>query len=132
MKLLRLTMLAALAAVALAAAPLWLPPAMSQDDMKEILAPAFEKHSRAAAVFVHDEHNEKAKLEDCAVCHHGKDEATGKQSLENTSEGEACSECHAVNASPGTPLMRAYHQQCIGCHQTSSKGPTHCGGCHKL
>ena len=131
MKLLRLTMLAALAAVALAAAPLWLPPAMSQEDMKEILAPAFGKHTRPPAVFVHDAHNEKAKLDDCAACHHGKD-ANGKQTVEETSEGEPCSECHAVNASPGTPLMRAYHQQCIGCHQTSSAGPIHCGGCHQL
>lgn len=130
MKLLRLTMLAALAAVALAAAPLWLPPAMSQEDMKEVLAPAFEKHTRPAAMFAHDEHNEKAKLDDCAACHHGKDK-DGRQTLEETSEGEPCSDCHAVSASPGTPLMRAYHRQCIGCHQTSSAGPTHCGGCHK-
>ena len=131
MKLLRLIIPAALLAAALAAAPLWLPPAMSQDDMKEILAPAFEKHSRPAAVFVHDAHNEKAKIDDCAACHHGKD-ANGKQTVEETSEGEPCSECHAVNASPGTPLMLAYYQQCIGCHQTSSSRPTHCGGCPRL
>lgn len=130
MKLLRLTMLTAVAAVALAATPLLLPPAMSQDDMKEILAPAFEKHTRPAAVFVHDGHNEKAKLDDCAVCHHGKD-ADGRLTVEETSEGEPCADCHALNARPGTPLMRAYHRQCIGCHQSSSGGPTHCAGCHQ-
>lgn len=110
---------------------LWLPAALSQEDMKFIKAEAFPVHTRPAAVFVHDAHNEKANIDDCAACHHGKD-ANGKQTTEETSEGEPCAECHAVNASGTTPLMRAYHQQCITCHQEKNSGPTHCGGCHRL
>lgn len=130
MKLLRLTILAALLAVALGAAPFWLPTAASQEDMKTVSAPAFAKHSRPLAKFVHDEHNEKANIADCALCHHGKDD-NGKKSITDTSEGEACAECHAVNAKTETPLMRAYHRQCMDCHKKASAGPTHCAGCHQ-
>lgn len=124
------SLIALIAAVALGMG-LWLPAALSQEDMKVIKAEAFKTYTRPAAVFVHDAHNEKAKLDDCAVCHHGKD-ANGKMTTEETSEGEPCADCHAVNAKSGTPLMRAYHQQCILCHADKNLGPTHCGGCHKL
>ena len=30
-----------------------------------------------------------------------------------------------------TPLMRAYHKNCIECHKAQNKGPTTCGACHK-
>ena len=45
--------------------------ALAQDDMKDIKDPAFVVHRRAPAAFAHDAHNEKAKIEDCVVCHHG-------------------------------------------------------------
>jgi hypothetical protein len=105
--------------------------ALSQEDMRIILSPAFAKHSRPAALFMHDKHNEKAGLEDCAVCHHGKDE-NGMRSLDDGSPGTPCAECHAAEQADGTPLMRAYHQQCIACHERNDKGPTHCGGCHPM
>lgn len=124
------SLVALIAAVALGLG-LWLPQAMSQGNMKQIKAEAFKTHSRPAAVFVHDAHNDKASLDDCVVCHHGKD-ANGKLDKEEESMGTPCADCHAVAQSPGTPLMRAYHQQCIVCHREKQKGPTHCGGCHKL
>lgn len=118
-------------AVAALALVFWLPEAMSQEDMTHIKAEAFVIHTRPAAVFVHDAHNEKAGLEDCVVCHHGKDDQ-GNQDKEDVSAGTPCAECHAPGQSSGTPLMRAYHQQCIGCHRDNQSGPTHCGGCHVL
>lgn len=104
--------------------------AMAQEDMTHVKAEAFAAHSRPLAVFAHDAHNEKAGLEDCAACHHGKD-AAGKQDKEDMSAGTPCADCHAPVAAKDTPLMRAYHQQCISCHVEQSKGPTHCAGCHQ-
>jgi len=107
--------------------------AVATDDMKVIRSEAFKPHTRPPAVYVHDAHNEKAKIdkvEDCGMCHHGVDKS-GKLDKKVTSEGTPCVDCHAVNAKKGTPLMRAYHQQCIPCHVARNLGPTHCGGCHK-
>ena len=110
---------------------LCIPAAMSQDDMKEIKAPAFAEHTRAPAVFLHDNHNEKAGIEECETCHHGGDKETGIQDkTDNTAGSATCADCHSVDAKKGTPLMRAYHQQCITCHQQKNSGPTYCGGCH--
>ena len=91
----------------------------------------FKEHRRPAVTFDHDEHNERAKLDDnCAVCHHGGE--NGVLDSEDTSEGTPCSACHKVVAEPGrTPLMRAYHKNCIACHTERNLGPTTCGGCHK-
>ncbi|WP_302983570.1 cytochrome c3 family protein, partial [Bilophila wadsworthia] len=47
-------------------------------------------------------------------------------------EDQPCSECHKANMPSGrTPLMRAYHKNCIECHTAQNKGPTTCGACHK-
>lgn len=103
--------------------------AAAQDDMVRIEGAAFGAPERPAAVFKHDEHNEKAKLEDCAVCHHSADKQ-GYLVPNADSAGTACAECHAVAPAKGTPLMRAYHRQCQGCHEKQGKGPTGCGECH--
>lgn len=104
-------------------------PAFSQEDMKVIAPDAFGTLTRPAATFVHDEHNEKAGAEDCVLCHHGG--ADGVQDTSSSTEGTPCADCHAVKAAPGaTSLTRAYHQQCIGCHQEQGKGPLACGQCH--
>ena len=123
-KLLALTATLALAVL------LGLPLAMSQEDMRILEPEQLKPQSRPAAVFVHDQHNEKAGIDDCAVCHHGKTK-DGKQDREDMSAGTPCAECHAVKADEGTPLKRAYHQQCINCHRQENRGPTYCGGCHK-
>ncbi len=107
------------------------PTAFSQDDMTQVPADAFGTLERPRVAFNHDAHNEKAELEDCTVCHHSKTE-DGKIDMENSSEGETCVSCHPVKAAKGqTPLMRAYHKQCITCHTDAAKGPVVCGECHK-
>lgn len=107
------------------------PMAFSQDDMTTVPVDDFGKLERPQVAFEHDAHNEKAGLDDCVVCHHSKTD-DGKRDLENSSEGEACSSCHAVERTDGgTPLMRAYHRQCANCHKDSLKGPVACGQCHK-
>ncbi|MFV0423117.1 acidic tetraheme cytochrome c3 TmcA [Oleidesulfovibrio sp.] len=117
-----LTLLAAIGVTyALAGAP---------DGVITVSTSAFEPLTRPAAAFAHDEHNEKAGIDDCAACHHG--EIDGKQTLEETSEGTPCADCHALTVKDDrTPLKRAYHRQCMGCHKTTGKGPANCGGCHK-
>ena len=90
----------------------------------------FKTHRRPAVIFNHDAHNERAKLEDCAVCHHGGD--NGVIDPEMTTADLPCSECHKATAPRcRTPLMRAFHKNCIQCHRDLNKGPTTCGGCHK-
>ncbi len=119
----------ALAAVAILAGLVWVLPAWTQQDMQRVPNAAFTKPQRQAALFAHDEHNEKAKIEDCGLCHHG--ETNGKMDKENQTPGQPCVECHPVKKAAGkTPLMRAFHKQCQGCHQTSGKGPLACGECH--
>ncbi len=119
-----------LALVAFVAALLLALPALSQQDMTTIPDEAFKTRTRPPALFKHDEHNEKAKLDDCTACHHG--EKDGKRDPGADTSGIPCSDCHAVEAKPGrTPLMRAFHKQCMGCHMTQKKGPVTCGDCHK-
>jgi cytochrome c len=102
--------------------------AFSQEDMKTIPPDAFGSLTRPAATFAHDQHNEKAGLE-CKDCHHGG--ADGVKDVESTTEGTPCADCHAVQPAKGpTNLNRAYHQQCIRCHEEKGKGPLACGQCH--
>jgi len=103
--------------------------AWGQEGIRELLSPAFGRHQRPAALFEHDAHNEKAKLQDCVACHHGGGQ--GRIDPSASSEGTPCSECHAVSpAGTGTSLMRAFHKQCVGCHTAQKKGPLACGECH--
>lgn len=118
-----------LIAAFLAAAVFVAGPAFSQADMETVPTTGFAATTRKPAVFPHDRHNEKAQIADCGVCHHG--EKDGRQDPKNTSEGTPCSDCHAEKAKPGrTPLMRAFHRQCMGCHLDVNKGPVTCGQCH--
>lgn len=103
---------------------------LAQQDIKTLSPPAFGKLTRPAAQFKHDQHNEKAKLEDCVVCHHGGKD--GKQDKSASTEGTPCADCHKVKAeAKATGLTRAYHKQCIDCHKAKGKGPVACGQCHK-
>lgn len=127
----KIQLLASLAAIAALVVVYMVPLAFAQDDMTMMPVDAFAKLERPQVGFEHDAHNEKAELEDCVVCHHSKTD-NGKRDLENSSEGETCESCHAVKREDGgTPLMRAYHQQCITCHTDQKKGPVACGECHK-
>ena len=118
------------ALVALVAACFLAIPALSQQDMTTIPDAGFAAHTRLPAVFNHDAHNEKAGLDDCTVCHHG--EKDGKRDPSQDTSGIPCSDCHTAVGKPGrTPLMRAFHKQCLGCHMEKKKGPVTCGDCHK-
>jgi hypothetical protein len=103
--------------------------ASSQEDMTVIAPEALGTLTRPAATFVHDQHNEKAGVEDCVICHHGGSD--GVQDTTSSTEGTACADCHAVQPVKGaTGLSKAYHQQCISCHEQNGKGPVACGQCH--
>ena len=104
--------------------------AFSQADMKVLSEEAFPDDQRPPAVFVHDEHNAKAKLYDCSLCHHVYKDGQKVQGA--MSVGQGCSDCHSVQAGPDNSmdLLSAYHTQCLSCHQEESKGPLACGECH--
>ncbi len=106
--------------------------AYSQQDYVTLDDVGFEKAQRPAAWFDHDDHNEKAGLEEeCALCHHVYD---GKTLVEDeSSEESACSDCHSLKKTSenGVPLRKAFHSRCKGCHYTVKKGPVLCGECHR-
>ena len=101
----------------------------SQEDIVSLEDSAFEDRKRPGAVFVHEDHNEKAKIEECNVCHHVFED--GKKVEDESSEDMSCSECHKVKSDGNTKaLMRAYHDLCKSCHQENKSGPIMCGECH--
>jgi len=124
------TTLTPLALLVLVAAVLLAVPAMSQQDMTTVSTEGFKKTTRLPAAFAHDTHNDKAGLTDCSTCHHG--EKDGKRDASADTSGIPCSDCHTAEGKPGkTPLMRAFHRQCMSCHMEKKKGPVTCGDCHE-
>ena len=104
--------------------------ANSQEDMAWVDNSVFEQPERVSAVFRHDEHNEKADIEECNECHHLYED--GKKIVDESSEDQSCSECHGLEASGRQPaLMKAFHMNCKGCHLDRKEGPVTCGECHK-
>lgn len=101
--------------------------AYSQEDIKHVQDPAFTKRMRADAVFNHDEHNEKANIDDCSTCHHQYKEVVKVEG--ETSEDMKCSECHKIDKDP-VPLANRYHLRCKGCHEQKKAGPVMCSECH--
>lgn len=112
--------------------------AFSQEDMTVVDRKMFDNPERPSAAFAHDEHNEKAGLEDCAECHHvydeeGERDKEGRLPLmeDESSEDQQCLECHGPDATDPKPgLMKAFHLNCKGCHVKEKKGPITCGECH--
>ena len=104
-------------------------PAFSQEDMEVVDNEGFSKKQRPPAVFRHDEHNEKAEIEDCSECHHiYKD---GEKLEDESSEDQSCSDCHDEKSRDQKPgLRKAFHTNCKGCHRTKNQGPVMCGKCH--
>jgi predicted CXXCH cytochrome family protein len=104
-------------------------PAYSQEDIVVLKDEAFGKKQRPPAVFAHDEHNEKAGIDDCSVCHHVYRD--GVKVEYESSEDLRCSDCHNVEKGYQTRhLMKAYHDLCGGCHKEEKAGPITCGECH--
>jgi len=103
-------------------------PAYSQEDIMILADEAFGNKQRPPAVFAHEDHNEKAEIEECNVCHHVY--KNGEKVEDESSEDMGCSDCHNVKGGyPTRPLMKAYHNLCQGCHK-EKKGPVTCGECH--
>lgn len=90
----------------------------------------FQKPKRPGAVFEHDEHNEMAEIDDCAVCHHVYEDK--KLVEDESSEDSRCSDCHSLKAGEenSISLEVAFHRQCKTCHFEKNKGPVLCGECH--
>ena len=103
--------------------------AWSQDDMTVVDNAAFDDPQRTPSVFTHDAHNETAGIDDCAECHHVYEDGILVEG--ESSEDERCSDCHSQEPSNGQPsLIKAFHANCKGCHQSQGKGPILCGECH--
>ena len=118
------------AVTVLAALALLIASAYCQEDMEIVSNEVFDNPQRSSAAFVHDAHNEAAGLEDCAECHHVYDDA-GVKSEDESSEDQACSDCHGDTDEGSKPgLMKAYHLNCKSCHLSQAKGPILCAECH--
>jgi len=102
----------------------------SQEDITKVRDSAFGIRMRGDVPFNHEEHNEKAGIDDCTECHHVWDENGAKLEGES-SEDRECSECHLAEGKSRMDLMRAYHLNCKGCHEAQNAGPVMCGECHQ-
>lgn len=101
----------------------------AQEEMTAVDHSVFEKPQRPPSVFIHDEHNETAGIDDCAACHHVYEE--GELVADESSEDQSCSDCHHLDGDGEQPsLIKAFHTNCKGCHQKEKKGPILCGECH--
>lgn len=101
----------------------------SQENVQFVEDSAFTAKMRPSVRFVHDEHNEKAEIEDCHYCHHSYD--NGKKVEGESSEDKECSECHMAKGKGDTAsLARIYHLNCKGCHEQAKAGPVMCAECH--
>jgi len=104
-------------------------PAFSQEDMEVVDNEGFSKKQRPPAVFRHDEHNEKAEIEDCIECHHIYEK--GEKLEDESSEDQSCADCHDEKDDSNKPgLRKAFHTNCKGCHLSKKQGPVMCGKCH--
>ena len=103
--------------------------AWSQDEMTVVDNSVFDNPQRSPSVFVHDQHNEAAGIDNCGTCHHVYED--GKLVEDESSEDMRCSDCHYLKAVDGQPgLMNAFHANCKGCHEAEGSGPVMCGECH--
>ncbi len=104
------------------------------DTMKLEDAKVFRAGTRPPVVFTHANH---MALGDCTECHHRYERGRPRENVLDLGELEEgnpairCASCHTTPAA----LQRAFHQQCIGCHdrlarQAKPTGPRLCGECH--
>jgi hypothetical protein len=101
----------------------------AQENMTAVDNRVFEKPERTPAVFRHESHNEKARIDNCNECHHVMKD--GKKMEDESSEDKRCSDCHGLSESGDSPSLRkAFHLNCRGCHEKTRKGPVMCGECH--
>ena len=80
----------------------------------------FGNPKKTAVVFMHDEHNKLANIENCFECHHIYE--NGKLLKDKSSEDKQCSYCHKVEKQKGKiSLINAFHKNCKGCHKKEKK-----------
>jgi len=102
----------------------------SQEDITSVNDFAFKVKIRPPVPFAHDDHNEKAEIDECNVCHHVYKD--GEKIEDDSSEGMQCSECHLSEDENITmELAGIYHHQCKGCHTKKKAGPVLCSECHR-
>jgi hypothetical protein len=93
----------------------------------------FGSLSREPVRFTHG-HHMSAKGVDCLTCHHvykGGKNILDPATLTTDNPSIHCETCHVKPAS----LQKAFHDQCITCHDAEKKhgrqtGPRACGECH--
>ncbi len=103
--------------------------ASSQENVKSVQDSGFKQLMRPTVPFVHDEHNEKAAIEECSTCHHVYED--GKRLEGESSEDRECSDCHLPEGGRyPMSLVKAYHGRCKGCHNDKQAGPIMCADCH--
>ena len=104
--------------------------AYSQDYITFVRDSSFSERTRPPVPFVHDEHNDKANIYDCNVCHHVWQD--GEIVDWDSSEDMECSGCHLLAEKGHTTmdLSKAYHDMCKGCHMEQKAGPVQCSECH--
>lgn len=101
--------------------------AYAQDDINLLEHDAFIERERPGAVFSHALHTDEAEI-DCLACHHIYE--NGENVWDDSAETE-CAGCHKLEVNGKTiPLMKAFHENCKGCHEKEGKGPLTCGECH--
>lgn len=90
--------------------------------------PAFSQRQRPGVLFTHGEHMARTE---CTDCHHVF--ADGKNTWEYGME-TSCSACHKAGDRGPLGLRRAWHGQCLGCHEeqkgVAGRAPVMCGECH--
>ncbi len=95
------------------------------------------KHNERPDVLFYDNyHDMHAEELSCLDCHHqyeNDENILDEAELEDGEFEATCSSCHNQKSKFGT--QKAFHQQCIGCHNTLKKdkqkaGPSLCGECH--
>jgi hypothetical protein len=93
----------------------------------------FRHGTRAPVEFTHVAH---MALGDCTECHHRYEGRPPQNVLDlgELSEGNPAIRCASCHRTPAA-LQKAFHQQCIDCHDRLSReakptGPRLCGECH--
>ncbi len=96
----------------------------------------FAPHRRPPVMFLENYHDQHMENQDCLECHHKYENGENILDAGDLEEGDPeilCASCH--NNKVKYNLQRAYHRQCMGCHDRLSAanmktGPSLCGECH--
>jgi c(7)-type cytochrome triheme protein len=129
----RLWRLAAAMAAALVLAPTLA--AAQADTMSLEDGKVFRIGTRAPVEFTHLTHMSLGG--DCTDCHHRYEKGRPRENvldLSDLQEGNPSIRCASCHTTPAA-LQKAFHRQCIDCHERLSRqakptGPRLCGECH--